>query len=134
MTLRPIILAALAAVCAGCHFSRTTVNGYVRDIDTAWIRPGETTRADVVKRIGYPSHVKHFSGIRPDHFRWVSCTTRSDMFKGGWIITPTFESTNEFDGEDILVRFDTNEVVTLVSRTKSVDGKIQVMEWREAGR
>ena len=42
----------------GCtSFTRTVVNGYVRDIDTAWIEPGKTTRDDVVARLGRPPDI-----------------------------------------------------------------------------
>ena len=42
----------------GCtSFTRTVVNGHVRDIDTAWIEPGRTTRDEVIGRIGRPPSI-----------------------------------------------------------------------------
>lgn len=44
----------LCLMLAGCSFSRTVTNGYVRQLDTSWIEPGVTTRADIVNRLGRP--------------------------------------------------------------------------------
>ena len=38
-------------------FSRTVVNGHVRNMDTSWIEPGKTTRDDVIARLGRPPAV-----------------------------------------------------------------------------
>ena len=47
----------LLAVLTGCSFSRTVVNGHVREMDTSWIVPGVTTRDEIVNRIGRPPSV-----------------------------------------------------------------------------
>lgn len=44
----------LGLVLAGCAFSRTVSNGYVRQLDTSWIEPGRTTREDIIGRLGRP--------------------------------------------------------------------------------
>ena len=50
---------ALAAwMLGGCtSFTRTVVNGHVRDIDTSWIEPGKTTRDEVIDRMGRPPSI-----------------------------------------------------------------------------
>ena len=52
-------LAALGALLlGGCtSFHRTVVNAHVKDIDTAWIEPGKTTKDEIVARIGRPPSV-----------------------------------------------------------------------------
>ena len=129
---RGLALMALAAVCAGCHFRREVVNAHVRDIDTSWIEPGRTTRADVAARIGMPSAVGRAGGVRKDAFRWVMVDTREQGLEVGYVLTPTFERGVERHAEDILVRFDDRGVVTLVSRTRLVDGEVRQLEYREA--
>jgi len=53
------------ALLTGCTFSRTVVNGHVRELDTSWIEPGKTTRADVIARLGMPPAMVGAKGIRP---------------------------------------------------------------------
>lgn len=50
---------------SGCSFSRTVVNGYVRDLDTSWIKPGATTRSEVIARLGMPPAMVGAKGVRP---------------------------------------------------------------------
>lgn len=57
-----VSLACLAF--AGCSFSRTVTNGYVRRIDTSWIEPGVTTREDIVRRLGRPPALTGVKGER----------------------------------------------------------------------
>ena len=56
--------AALALALGGCTFSRVAVNGHVRDLDTSWIKPGLTTRDDVIARLGRPPSVLGVGGGR----------------------------------------------------------------------
>ena len=123
-----------AALLVGCSFSRTIVNDYVREIDTSWIVPGETTREDIVRRIGMPSTVKHMGGIGKDSFRWVTVDTRGKKLEAGYILTPTFEQANERYAHDLLIVFDQKGVVTLVSRTAYDGERVKLLEWREASR
>lgn len=50
---------------SGCTFSRTVVNGYVRELDTSWIKPGKTTRPEVIARLGMPPAMVGAKGVRP---------------------------------------------------------------------
>lgn len=124
----------VAVLLAGCSFSRTIVNDYVREIDTSWIVPGETTREDIIRRIGMPSTVKHMGGVGKDSFRWVTVDTRGKKLEVGYILTPTFEQANERYAHDLLIVFDKKGVVTLVSRTASDGERVKLLEWREAAR
>lgn len=58
-------VALAMALFTGCTFSRTVVNGHVRHMDTSWIEPGKTTRADVVARLGMPPAMIGAKGVRP---------------------------------------------------------------------
>lgn len=130
----PVLSALAAALLAGCSVNRTVVNGHVREIDTAWIVPGETTRDDVIRRIGMPPTVKHMGGVRKDSFRWVTVDTRGKKLEAGYILTPTFEFSNDCFAHDLLITFDREGVVTLVSRTASDGENVRLLEWREAPR
>ena len=63
----PRVLAAVLTLLAlsGCTFSRTVVNGYVRELDTSWIKPGETTRSEVIAHLGMPPAMVGAKGVRP---------------------------------------------------------------------
>lgn len=128
--LAPVLL--LAAALAGCTFSRDVVNPEVRDIDTSWIVPGKTTRRDVIARIGFPPHVRELSGVRPDSFRWTTYDTGGWEMAVGYVLTPTFKREHEHFANDILVRFDKDDVVDFVSRTCSEGEGVRILEWKEA--
>jgi len=53
------------ALLTGCTFSRSVVNGHVRRLDTSWIEPGKTTRADIIARLGRPPAMIGSKGVRP---------------------------------------------------------------------
>ena len=115
----------------GCTFSRAVVNPRVRDIDTSWIVPGTTTRRDVVDRIGYPPHVRELGGVKPNSFRWTTYDLSTRTLAAGYIVTPTFEKGRECFAHDILICFDAHGVVTLLSRTAVVDGRLRIVDWKE---
>lgn len=115
----------------GCTFSRAVVNPEVRDIDTSWIVPGKTTRRDIVARIGFPPHVRELGGVKPNSFRWTTYDLSTRTLAAGYIVTPTFEKGHERFAHDILVCFDERGVVTLLSRTAVVDGRLRVVDWKE---
>lgn len=115
----------------GCTFSRAVVNPQVRDIDTSWIVPGETTRRDIVARLGYPPHVRELGGVKPNSFRWTTYDLSTQTLAAGYIVTPTFEKGHECFAHDILVCFDAQGVVTLLSRTVVVEGQLKIVDWKE---
>jgi len=128
----PFPLLLSAGLCAGCTFSREVVNPHVRNIDTAWIEPGRTTRQQIVDRIGFPPTVRGLGGVKKDSFRWTCYDTSNGKLEVGYILTPTFERGTESFAEDILVKFDERDVVTLVSRTRNDGETTRLVEWREA--
>lgn len=122
----------IATALTGCSFSRSVVNGHVRDIDTSWIEPGRTTRDEIIRRIGASPSMKEGGGITPNAFRWVMSDSFTGRLEVGYVVTPTFERGTMHFAEDILVLFDDAGVVTLLSRTRSKDGKdIELVEWKE---
>ena len=105
------LVLAFAWTCAGCHFGRVVVNEHVRELDTKWILPGQTTRAEVVAN-----------------------DTDERSFEGGYILTPTFSSDSVYYANDILVVTDDNGVVTLVSHVAHNGKGFRLVDWREAGK
>ena len=61
---RLLALLLLSVALVGCSFSRTVVNGHVRELDTSWIEPGKTTRAEVIARFGRPPAMVGATGVR----------------------------------------------------------------------
>lgn len=132
MNPRLVLFALLPLFWAGCTISRSVVNPQVRDMDTSWIQPGVTTRSDVVARLGMPPLMIDGGGVTEDSFQWVRSDTFSRVLELGYYVVPSFEATRGRDTEDILIRFNDNDVVTLVSRTSTCGGeKTKVLEWRE---
>ena len=65
-------------------------------------------------------------------FRWFSTDSFNGTFEGGQWIIPTFSKGHAKRAHDILILFDDRNVVRLLSRTESVDGKVRILEWKEA--
>ena len=158
----PLLLLAFA----GCTFSRSVTNGYVRRLDTSWIKPGVTTREDIVARLGRPpamTGIKGEKGSTPGAlgallggsggtpavgmnaegesegaagkvFRWYCGDSDQRMFEGGWIVYPTFSKQRQLRGHDIFILFDERDVVKLLSRTELREGRVRILEWKEAPR
>lgn len=132
---RLLLILGLAASLSGCTFGRVVVNGHVKDLDTSWIRPGVTTRDEVVKRLGMPATVKDVGvGVTKETMRWVAVDTTERKFEGGYVVTPTFTNDKTFFSHDILIVFDDRDVVSLLSRTRSDGDKIEILDWREVRR
>lgn len=166
---RLLLFLPLLAALAGCSFSRTVVNGYVRDLDTSWIEAGKTTRAEVIARLGRPPAMVGVKGVRPgaggalgtlmgqvggggglaavgmnaegegdggssNALRWYASDSYSKMFEGGYVIYPTFSATRHHRGHDIFILFDERGMVRLLSRTEAVDGRVRILDWKEAAR
>lgn len=121
------ILAAALAL-GGCSFSRTVINRNVQWTDTSWIVPGKTTRAEVIERIGYPEMVPEagINGIADTHFRY-SC---KDMYERAFLGKVVSRTQGGYS-YDVLIVFDEQGVVNLISRSTKEAGKVRVIEHRE---
>ena len=153
-----IALTGAALAFVGCSFSRTVVNGHVRELDSSWIRPGRTTKSEVVARMGRPPSIlgvregmaryyddylalwpkgvdmegEDVDGPEMNAFRWSCYDSFSGSFEGGHWIIPTFAKGGCHRAHDLLILFDRDDVVSLVSRTELVDDRVRILEWREA--
>lgn len=148
----------LSLFACGCSVRRIVINEQYRRLDTAWIEPGVTTRSEVLRRFGYPAvanPLRASSGEplrRPlmgetspiiersdmmmpqshEALQWTVSDTFQVELVAGYIVTPTFARDKQHPAENILVRFDDKDVVSLVSRTRSKDGKsVEVVDWKE---
>jgi len=61
VTVRSAVCLVLLTLTGCVSFTRIVVNAHVREIDTAWIEPGRTTRDEIVRRIGRPTSAR---GVR----------------------------------------------------------------------
>lgn len=115
--MRTVSTIAILLICGGCQFSRVVENGHVRELKTAWIVPGKTTQTEVVARLGRPALVRGFAGGEDkDQLHYLCTDTRTVRFEAGFIFIPTFERTRTRFRDDILISFNTNNVVQRVSR------------------
>ena len=71
-------------------------------------------------------------GAEMNAFRWSVIDTYRGQFEGGKWIIPTIAKGGTHRAHDILILFDSRDVVTLLSRTAVEDGKLRVLEWKEA--
>lgn len=132
MAARPLPICILASlIMCGCQFSRSQVNPHIRDIDTSWIIPGETTRRQVIDRIGIPPTANELGGVTEDSFRWTLHDRRTGTLEIGRFVTPTFEFSHAHSAEDILLKFDKDGKVALLSRTLSDGRRTRIIEWKE---
>lgn len=132
MAARPLPFCILASlIMCGCQFSRSQVNPHIRDIDTSWIIPGETTRRQVIDRIGIPPTANELGGVTADSFRWTLHDRRTGTLEIGRFVTPTFEFSHAHSAEDILLKFDKDGKVALLSRTLSDGRRTRIIEWKE---
>lgn len=70
-----------------------------------------------------------------DTMQWTVSDALSIELVAGYIVTPTFSRDRQHPAEQLLVRFNADDIVTLVSRTRSKDGKsVELMEWKELGK
>lgn len=122
------------ALGGGCTFARIRTNRNVETLDTSWIRPGETTYAQVIERLGLPPPVGRADDapayLSSDALHYVSMDTRTFKLEVGYIVTPAFERTRSLPAHDILIRF-REGVVCQVSRIRRRGGDVEVLEFRE---
>lgn len=130
-----VALALLAPAGGGCTFARVRTNRGVEALETAWIRPGETTYGEVLARLGLPPPVGRADDapawLSSDALHYVSMDTRIFRLELGYVVTPLFERTRSLPAHDILIRF-REGVVCQVSRVRRRGGKAEVLEFREA--
>ena len=93
---RCLTLFLFAAALVGCSFDRVVVNGYVRDLDTSWIQPGVTTRAEVIDRLGRPPAMVGAKGVRPDSSGAIGVFLGA--FRGGGLAAVGMDAEGEADG------------------------------------
>lgn len=120
-------------ILCGCSFSRSVVNPHHDRLDTSWIIPGKTTKPEIIRRFGMPPGIINGrGGIKGDTMRWVTADSFTGTLEAGYFVTPTFEISREHSQHDLLVKFDADNVVTLVSHVRSCNGKTRVLDFREA--
>lgn len=131
----PPALGAALLLLGGCTFARVRTNRGVERLETAWIRPGETTYAEVLDRLGLPPPVGRADDtpawLSSDALHYVSLDTRTFRLELGYILTPLFERTRTVPSHDLLIRF-RGSVVSQVSRVRRRGGEMEVLEFREA--
>lgn len=115
----------------GCFIARDVVNPQIRNLDTDWITPGITTKAEIVSELGLPTlDPITNSSITDDTFHWKSSDTFTMSLDIGWIFTPTFQISKTRKSEDILIRFDENDTVEFISRTSANHHKNELIQWK----
>lgn len=131
----PLALGATLLLLGGCAFARVRTNRGVEALETAWIRPGVTTYAEVLDRLGFPPPVGRADDtpawLSSDALHYVSLDTRTFRLEFGYVFTPIFERTRTVPSHDLLIRF-REGVVSQVSRVRRRGGEVEVLEFREA--
>ena len=107
----------LALLASGCTFHRSVTNAHFAKLDTSWIKPGVTTRAEVIARFGLPPLSREAKGMDANSLHYLTVNEFTGRLEAGYIVTPTFEASAQSYAEDTFINFDARGVVTLVSRT-----------------
>lgn len=95
---RLLALLLLSVALAGCSFSRTVVNGHVRNLDTSWIEPGKTTRAEVIARFGRPPAMVGAKGVRVGTGGALGALLGHLGQAGGGLVAVGMDAEGEMDG------------------------------------
>ncbi len=133
--MRAAVLALLAG-CVGCTCSRVVTNPEVAGLSTAWVEPGRTTYAEVVRRLGMPPPVGQVDDVpayvSAEMLHWRSLDTRVWELHFGYLVSPIFRRSRQVAADDVLIRFDAAGVVSLVSRVRRRGDGFEVVDFREA--
>jgi len=123
---KTLIFSCLAFVLVlgqGCVFNRTVANEQVRNLDTSFIRPGQTTAIEVLNRLGPPPPLpdiidqqnKYFTD---DFVRYACHETRRTEFRLTQILFLPFLWSDTQAIYETMITFDNKGVVKEVIKTQ----------------
>ena len=130
-----LLLVGLLPLSGGCTLERVRVNRHLEAADTSWIVPGQTTFGEVIDRLGFPPPVERADDapawITPDALRYVSQDSFTARLQIGYILEPIFERTSVHAADDLQMFFDSNGIVSRISRIRTEDGELIITDYRE---
>lgn len=119
----------------GCSAGRITANRHVRDMDFTWVKPGQTTRDQIIDKMGLPppfgsenltelaytSNALHYLAFDV-HERAISLDYYFAVnFDWGW----------EDATDDIYIWLDDKDIVQRISHVQRRDDKVKLMLFKE---
>ncbi len=121
---------------SGCMVKHTSANQQVRSTDFSWITPGQTTRAQIIGRIGPPppfgSKNQTQLAIPPNSLHYLAFDERLRVLSLGYILSVNFIWGWGDSSEDIYIWFDQTGTVRRISHTRQDDDTISVVRFQEA--
>ena len=106
----------------GCLFNRTVVNAQVRDLDTSFIRPGQTKAQEIITRLGPPPPLPELTDdtklYTDDFLRYTCYETRRTAFIIGYVVIFPFWWSDTQAIDETLITFDDKGVVREVIKTQ----------------
>lgn len=119
---RTFVTAAVCCLLAGgCVFSRSRSNEYIRSLDTSFIRIGETTRDDVLSRLGPPpmqtTAQKPENVFSQERLRYISYGENEFKFGNKTFLVFEFTWSDAQYERELAIDFDAQNRVTRVAWT-----------------
>lgn len=118
------VLAAAAICCllsSGCAFTRSRGNEYIRNLDTSFIRIGQTTRDDVLSRLGPPPMLvtvqKPENVFSPERLRYISYAQNEFKFGNRTLLVFEFNWSDAQYERELAIDFDAQDRVARVAWT-----------------
>lgn len=104
----------------GCAFHREVVNGSVRQLDTSFIRVGQTHATEVFAKLGPPPPAELAGApavARDDYLRYACQETRRTRFLFGYVVFFPFQWMDTQAVDEYVITLDENRIVTDVVHT-----------------
>lgn len=116
-----LTVAALLSMLSGCTFSKMVVNPGHQNLDTSFIKVGETTAYDVLNELGPPAPVTDQSEnvrfVSARHLRYITYEEKTTRFLFAIGLVTPFEWTDGQVVEELLIELDEGGHVSNVYRT-----------------
>jgi hypothetical protein len=116
----PLWLGAVLLL-SGCAFNRTLINPGTSDLNTAFIKVGQTTTSDVLDTLGCPSPIvnkwEYDRRVSERHLRYTTIEVKKVQFVLGYLLMFPFKWADAQIIEELLIEFNEAGTVSGVYRT-----------------
>lgn len=116
----PLWLGAVLLL-AGCSFNRTLINPGTADLNTSFIKVGQTTSSDILNTLGCPSPIvnkgDYAQRVSERHLRYTTTEVKKVHFVFGYGLMFPFKWADSQIIEELLIEFNEAGTVSGVYRT-----------------
>ena len=120
--LLPLALLTILISTSSCSFHRVIVNEHLKNQDVSWIRLGESTWIDVLKRLGPPENAaaprENIPKLSPGGFKYTCYDTKTTELILQYIVMIPFRWRDIQPAYELLVEFDEHGRVSRVTKSE----------------